>query len=144
LTFLQVNALDDYGFGQNTILVFASDNGPELEAYERARSTGHFSMFHFRGLKRDLYEGGHRIPMIVRWPAVVAAGTHCRALFSLTDWLVSRYSTLHANYAFATPVVLFRIDEYITSAFMFINYFNSQVCYNGCCHKAYAKQCNRS
>lgn len=86
----QVNALDDIGFGQNTILVFASDNGPELEAYDRARSTGHFSMFHFRGLKRDLYEGGHRIPMIVRWPAVVAAGTQSSALFSLTDWSVKR------------------------------------------------------
>jgi arylsulfatase A len=82
----QVNALDEVGLGRNTILVFASDNGPEIEAYERARSVGHFSMAHFRGVKRDLYEGGHRIPMVVRWPAKVAPGTTSDSLFSLTDW----------------------------------------------------------
>lgn len=69
-----LKALDDAGLAKNTLVLFSSDNGPEHYAYERVRAHGHRSMGPLRGLKRDLYEGGHRVPFIARWPGVVPAG----------------------------------------------------------------------
>jgi len=42
-----------------------------------------------RGVKRDAWEGGHRVPLLVRWPGVVQPGKSCDALVSLTDWLAT-------------------------------------------------------
>jgi arylsulfatase A-like enzyme len=55
------------GLSDNTMIVFTSDNGP-APSFEQIRTNG------LRGLKVSLYEGGIRMPMIVRWPARVAAG----------------------------------------------------------------------
>lgn len=61
--------LEELGLKENTIVVFTSDNGcsPEADFQELAQS-GHHPSYHFRGHKADIYEGGHRIPLIVRWP----------------------------------------------------------------------------
>jgi arylsulfatase A len=78
-------ALDRNGFAENTLVIFTADNGPEGYAYPRVRNFQHRSMGPLRGLKRDIWEGGHRVPMIVRWPGQVAADTVSSALTSQTD-----------------------------------------------------------
>lgn len=78
-----LDALERRGLADDTIVVFTADNGPEHYAYERVRRTGHRSMGPFRGLKRDLWEGGHRVPFLVRWPGHVPAG-------SVSDGLVGQ------------------------------------------------------
>ena len=64
--------LDELGLAGNTIFIFASDNGPHAEGGVDP------AFFHssgpLRGIKRDVYEGGIRVPLIVRWPGQVAAG----------------------------------------------------------------------
>lgn len=87
-------ALDELGLRDDTLVIFSSDNGPEGYAFERVRATGHRSAGDLRGLKRDLWEGGHRVPMIVRWPGVVAPGTTTDALVSQCDWLATLASVL--------------------------------------------------
>ena len=56
------------GLENNTLVIFSSDNGPENYAYVRAQKYNHFSMGDFRGLKRDVWEGGHHVPFIIKWP----------------------------------------------------------------------------
>jgi arylsulfatase A len=78
-----LQALKDAGIEDDTLVIFSSDNGPENYAYLRDEKFEHWSSSPYRGLKRDLYEGGHRVPMIVRWPNNVPADT-------VTDELVSQ------------------------------------------------------
>ena len=59
------------GIDENTMIVFTSDNGPERSWSGRIAEFGHDSRGGFRGGKRSVYEGGHRVPFIVRWPAGV-------------------------------------------------------------------------
>lgn len=84
-----LDALDRLGCAENTIVVFASDNGPETYAFERVRAFGHRSMGSLRGLKRDVWEGGHRTPFVVRWPAAVPAGTVSDALLGQVDLMAT-------------------------------------------------------
>lgn len=80
-----LQALEAQGLRDNTIVIFSADNGPERYAYDRIRNFQHRSSGPLRGVKRDLWEGGHRVPMIVRWPGVVAAGAVSDALTSQVD-----------------------------------------------------------
>lgn len=78
--------LDELGLGRNTIVVFSSDNGTthlKLEVdYDFFNSVGEL-----RGLKGSLYEGGVRVPTIVRWPGRVAAGTVSERVSGFEDWM---------------------------------------------------------
>lgn len=68
-----LSKLENLGIDENTIVFFTSDNGPHREGGNDPdffRSSGPL-----RGIKRDLYEGGIRVPMIARWPGRVSAGT---------------------------------------------------------------------
>ena len=80
-----LKALKDAGFAENTLVIFSADNGPEHYAYDRVKNFGHRSMGPLRGLKRDIWEGGHRVPFVVRWPGVVPAGKVNTGLISQID-----------------------------------------------------------
>ncbi len=84
-----LDALEETGQAKNTIVVFTADNGPERYAYPRDRNFDHWSAAPFRGLKRDLYEGGHHVPFIVRWPGVVKPGSTSSALVSQIDLMAT-------------------------------------------------------
>jgi arylsulfatase A len=84
-----LRALENSGFEKNTIVIFTSDNGPEAYAYKRIKNFDHYSMGNLRGLKRDLWEGGHRIPFIVRYPGVVPAGVVNGELICQTDLMAT-------------------------------------------------------
>ncbi|GAA4467088.1 arylsulfatase [Novipirellula rosea] len=70
----------------NTLVIFTSDNGPEVPTvYHMRHDHGHDGARPWRGVKRDNWEGGHRVPFLVRWPGKVPAGTTSSELTSLTD-----------------------------------------------------------
>jgi len=80
--------LDEMGLGQNTIVIFSSDNGPEDMSIRNASHSGVGSAGPFRGRKRSLYEGGVRLPFIIRWPARVPAGkVDTTSVVSAVDFL---------------------------------------------------------
>lgn len=61
--------LEHAGLERKTLIVFTSDNGPENSWRQRRDDFGHHSNGPYRGGKRDIYEGGHRVPFFIRWPA---------------------------------------------------------------------------
>jgi len=78
--------LDALGVAENTVVIFCSDNGPEVPTVLDMRATyEHDGARPWRGVKRDQWEGGHRTPFIVRWPAKVKAGATSDQLLNLTD-----------------------------------------------------------
>ncbi len=50
---------------------------------------GHNPSYHFRGAKADIFEGGHRIPFIARWPGIIESGTFCDEVICLTDLMAT-------------------------------------------------------
>ncbi|WMI65095.1 arylsulfatase [Aestuariibaculum sp. YM273] len=80
-----LKALKDNGFEDNTIVIFSADNGPEHYAWQRAVEYNHFSMGNFRGLKRDVWEGGHHVPFIVKWPSHTKPGSVSDEVISQVD-----------------------------------------------------------
>lgn len=80
-----LQALEDSGQRENTLIIFSADNGPERYAYERSKKFDHWSSDPLRGLKRDIYDGGHRVPYIISWPGNVPEGSVCRQLVSQID-----------------------------------------------------------
>lgn len=85
-----MDALDRTGVADDTILVFASDNGCSPEAdFEALSRFGHNPSACFRGHKADIYEGGHRIPLLVKWPRMIQAGAVCDETVCLVDLLAT-------------------------------------------------------
>ena len=77
--------LDELGIADNTLIVFTSDNGPHNEG---GANPDYFTSYGpYRGIKRDLYEGGIRVPMIMRYPAVIEAGTTTDHMIAFWDMM---------------------------------------------------------
>ncbi|MCA9056361.1 MAG: arylsulfatase, partial [Planctomycetaceae bacterium] len=69
-----METLESHGLADNTLLIASSDNGAERRAYEP-----------LRGSKRSIYEGGHRVPFVARWPGHIQPGATCAATICLND-----------------------------------------------------------
>lgn len=79
-------ALERNGFTDKTLVIFTSDNGCSKAAgIEQLAKQGHIVSAHLRGSKADIWDGGHRIPFLVRWPGKVAPGSTSDQLICLTD-----------------------------------------------------------
>ncbi len=91
-------ALDKASVADNTLLIVSSDNGSFMyrlgagetghvkdETVQGFRASSHTSNHVFRGTKADIYEGGHHVPYLVRWPGKVKPGSTCDATICLTD-----------------------------------------------------------
>ncbi len=78
--------LEKLGIADKTIVLLSSDNGPETTSVAHMRADhDHDGARPWRGMKRDAWEGGHRVPLIVRWPGHVKSGSTSDQLASLTD-----------------------------------------------------------
>ncbi len=94
-----LNSLEEYGISDNTLVIFASDNGCAhyVGAKENGRGNfekalepqGHFPSGPYRGYKSDAWDGGHRIPCIARWPGVIKPGSTCDQLVCLSDLMAT-------------------------------------------------------
>ena len=73
--------LDELGIADNTIVFYSTDNGPHYNTWPDAAATP------FRGEKNTNWEGGWRVPAMVRWPGKIAAGTWSNAIMHHMDWL---------------------------------------------------------
>src|SRR5262249_39299836 len=83
-------ALDDHKLKENTLVMLASDNGCSPYAqFDELLAKGHNPNYVFRGHKADVYEGGHHVPLLVRWPARVKPGTKSDRLTCLTDFMAT-------------------------------------------------------
>jgi arylsulfatase A len=81
-----MKTLTELGVVDNTIVIFTSDNGPEVTTTLHMRADHQHDPAHpWRGIKRDQWEGGHRVPFLVRWPDKIKANSTSDQLTSLTD-----------------------------------------------------------
>jgi arylsulfatase A-like enzyme len=81
-----LGALAELGLDDDTLVMFSSDNGPEVRNTVLMRELyAHDGARPWRGMKRDGWEGGHRVPLIARWPGRIAAGRVSAQTMTLTD-----------------------------------------------------------
>ncbi|MFT7671263.1 MAG: arylsulfatase A [Planctomycetota bacterium] len=81
-----LDALEELGIDENTLVLFNSDNGPEtLHTVWMREDHGHDAAGGWRGMKRDGWEGGHRVPFIARWPGRIPPGQVTAQLSNTTD-----------------------------------------------------------
>lgn len=80
-----VKALDDLDLTRRTLVLFSSDHGATFEAGNQGTANYHDSNAPFRGHKRTLWEGGIRVPAVVRWPGKVPAGKKSDAIIHMMD-----------------------------------------------------------
>ncbi|NNM29942.1 MAG: sulfatase-like hydrolase/transferase, partial [Akkermansiaceae bacterium] len=82
--------LEDLGVAGNTLVIVTSDNGPEVGTVLNMREKyKHDGARPWRGMKRDNWEGGHRVPMVARWPGKIKAGATTDQVTCLTDLMAT-------------------------------------------------------
>ncbi|YCM46957.1 arylsulfatase (plasmid) [Verrucomicrobiaceae bacterium 227] len=85
-----VKALEDKGISENTLVIMTSDNGCSKQAnFKNLEKQGHFASAQYRGSKSDIWEGGLRVPYLVKWPKVIKAGSVSDQLTSQIDLLAT-------------------------------------------------------
>ena len=92
-----VEALEKHGMADNTLVIFTSDNGSPARNGDKAsgptgsvlRETGHNPSGVLRGMKADIWDGGHRVPFLARWPGHIAAGTTNDELICSVDLMAT-------------------------------------------------------
>jgi len=93
-----MDTLDRLGIADNTVLMVSSDNGPEVCSVVNMRKDyEHDGARPWRGMKRDNWEGGHRIPFIARWPEKIAAGRKTDQTVCLCDIMATCASLVGAE-----------------------------------------------
>jgi arylsulfatase A-like enzyme len=91
-------ALDRHGLAQNTLVIFTADNGfAPPGGLEPLQKIGHDPSAGLRGYKADLFEGGHRVPFLARWPGVAPAGTRSAATIGQLDLFATMAEVLGAK-----------------------------------------------
>lgn len=84
------NALEKNGITDNTLIVFTSDNGcSPMADFDELAELGHDPSYIYRGHKADIYEGGHRIPFIIRWPEHISKGRVSNEIICSTDFMAT-------------------------------------------------------
>ena len=78
---VMLKKLDDLGIADNTIVIFSSDNGAEVMSWPDGGTTP------FRGEKNTNWEGGYRVPLLIRWPGVIKPGMEVNDIAAHEDWL---------------------------------------------------------
>jgi arylsulfatase A len=79
-------ALEEIGAADNTLVIFSSDNGCSKAAgIDKLAAQGHSVSAHLRGSKADIWEGGHRVPFMARWPGRIAPNSTSDQLICLVD-----------------------------------------------------------
>jgi arylsulfatase A-like enzyme len=95
-----MEVLERLGMAENTLFIVTSDNGcSPMANFEHLEEQGHDPSYHFRGHKADIFEGGHRIPYIARWPARVEAGSTYGHTICLTDLMATAAAIVGADLA---------------------------------------------
>jgi arylsulfatase A-like enzyme len=85
-----LSAIDASGAGRNTLVIMTSDNGCSKAAgIQELQSLGHYPSGDLRGSKADIFDGGHRVPFIVRWPDRIQAGTASDQTICHTDLIAT-------------------------------------------------------
>ena len=85
-----MSSLRENGLAENTFVFFSSDNGPEVGTVVAMRGQHqHDGARPWRGMKRDNWEGGHRVPTIAWWPGTIAAGSTTDQTCCLTDLMAT-------------------------------------------------------
>lgn len=93
-----MKALTELGLDENTIVFFTSDNGPFWRS-PFIEEFNHRAASIYRGMKADAFEGGHRIPFIVRWPEKIKADSQCDEPITLTNLLATCAGIVNKNLA---------------------------------------------
>lgn len=85
-----LQSLDKAGLSDDTLVIFTSDNGcaPYIGVHE-LEAKGHYPSAEFRGYKSDIWDGGHRIPFVARWPGKTKPGSHSDQVVCLTDLIAT-------------------------------------------------------
>lgn len=91
-----MKALEEAGLAENTLLIFTSDNGsPGRDGTSMGgptssvRAFGHNPSYIFRGIKADIWEGGHHVPFFARWPGKIIPGSESDEIICHTDLLAT-------------------------------------------------------
>jgi len=84
-----MDTLERYHLTENTLFIFTSDNGCHATPIGLKEKYDHLGNYIFRGQKSDAWDGGHRIPLIVRYPEKINPGGKCSEIVCLSDWMAT-------------------------------------------------------